>query len=204
MLEHSLRAFLADADCIAICVAIAADDTRWPEVAARLANARLQAVEGGAERAHSVLRGLRGLEFALTPDDWVLVHDAARPCVTHAEIQALKRAVASHRVGGLLAVPLADTLKRAAPQVALATVAETVPREGLWRALTPQAFRFGVLRDALNAALAAGRVPTDEAQAVEWSGAQALLVTGSTENIKVTTASDLTLAEALLAQRTAG
>lgn len=204
MLEHSLRAFLSDSDCIAICVAVAPDDERWPEVAARLANTRLQSVEGGAERAHSVRRGLQGLELALGPADWVLVHDAARPCVTRAEIDALKLAVAEHPVGGLLAVPLADTLKRALAATSVPTVDATLPRDGLWRALTPQAFRFGLLRDALDAALAANRVPTDEAQAIEWRGGQPLLVTGSTENIKVTTPSDLHLAEALLARRTPG
>jgi 2-C-methyl-D-erythritol 4-phosphate cytidylyltransferase len=201
LLEHSLRPFLADVECTQICVAVAADDLRWPELRARLGNSRLVSVWGGAERAHSVRAGLAALEHHLQPNDWVLVHDAARPCVTRTEIDALKAALAEHPIGGLLAVPLADTLKRA--HGAADAVAETVSREGLWRALTPQMFRYQALCKALDAAVAAGRTPTDEAQAVEWSGLQPLLVRGSTLNIKVTTPADMQLAAALLAGRAA-
>jgi 2-C-methyl-D-erythritol 4-phosphate cytidylyltransferase len=203
VLEHSLRAFLGDPECVAISVALARDDVYWPELVTRIGNSRLQAVEGGTERAHSVRRALQGLEFALAPNDWVLVHDAARPCVTRAEIDALKAAVVDHPVGGLLAVPLADTLKRARSNHSVPSVEATAAREGLWRALTPQAFRFAPLCAALDAALATGKIPTDESQAIEWQGGQPLLVAGSSENIKVTLPSDLSLAEALLARRAA-
>jgi 2-C-methyl-D-erythritol 4-phosphate cytidylyltransferase len=202
LLEYSLRPFLADVECTQICVVVAADDARWPALRARLANSRVVSVLGGAERAHSVRAGLEALAHDLQPNDWVLVHDAARPCVTRAEIDALKAELAEHPVGGLLAVPLADTLKRA--QGAAEAVAETVSREGLWRALTPQMFRYGLLCKALDAAIAAGRMPTDEAQAVEWLDLQPALVRGSSLNIKVTTPEDLQLAAALLAGRAAG
>jgi 2-C-methyl-D-erythritol 2,4-cyclodiphosphate synthase len=136
---------------------------------------------------------------AITDEDdaWVLVHDAARPCVTRAEIDALLEGCAADLVGGLLAVPVADTLKRADEAQ---RVLKSPPREGLWRALTPQMFRLGVLRRALRAAHEAGREPTDEAQAVEWLGESPRLVAGNAANLKITTAADLALAAALLAQ----
>jgi 2-C-methyl-D-erythritol 2,4-cyclodiphosphate synthase len=126
----------------------------------------------------------------------VLVHDAARPCITRAEIDALLDACAAEAAGGLLAAPLADTLKRADDA---GRVAATPPRDGLWRALTPQMFRLGLLRQALRAANDAGREPTDEAQAVEWLDESPRLVAGSAGNIKITTAADLTIAAAQLA-----
>jgi 2-C-methyl-D-erythritol 4-phosphate cytidylyltransferase len=140
--------------------------------------------------------------------DWVLVHDAARPCVTASEIAALRQGVArddstaaSTLAGGLLALPLADTLKRGGAQGAGVVSAETVSREGLWRALTPQMFRLGALLSALRAAAAAGRVPTDEAQAMEWIGASPRLIVGESTNLKVTTMTDLALAEGILRAR---
>ena len=122
-------------------------------------------------------------------DDWIMVHDAARPCFAAADLALLKRELAAHPVGGLLAVPLADTLKRALEPASHVThVDATLDRDGLWRAATPQVFRFGMLLRALEAALAAGRMPTDEAQAIEWSGQRPRLVAGRADNIKVTTA----------------
>jgi 2-C-methyl-D-erythritol 4-phosphate cytidylyltransferase len=206
VLEHALRPFLADPDCTAICVAVSRGDAEWPALAMRLGNSRVTAVIGGLERAHSVRLGLEGLEHHLQPNDWVMVHDAARPCVTCAEIDALKGAVGTHAIGGILALPLADTLKRAGAdtaQNAPASIEATVPREWLWRALTPQMFRFAVLEAALDAALESERLPTDEAQAVEWLGHHPLLVPGSTENLKITTPADLAVAEALLMRRAA-
>ena len=114
----------------------------------------------------------------------------------------LKRELASHAVGGLLAVPLADTLKRATRPEA-PEVQETLDRNGLWRAATPQVFRFGVLLRSLDAALADHRVPTDESQALEWAGHKPRLVAGRADNIKVTTADDLALAGAILSARAA-
>jgi 2-C-methyl-D-erythritol 4-phosphate cytidylyltransferase len=204
LIEHALRPFQADPRCAGIAIAIAADDPWWPAVRQRWpasARAPLEAA-GGAERCDSVANALVTLAAAgCGENDWVLVHDAARPCVTAAEIERLLAAPDTQSDGALLAVPLADTLKRSAEDT---TVAATVPRSGLWRALTPQVFRRGRLQQALVAARAAGRVPTDEAEAVEWAGGRVLLVAGEASNLKVTTADDLVLAGAILAQRNLG
>jgi len=193
VIEHALAPFEADADCAGIVIAITADDTWWPSIAARRPKP-VRTVPGGAERAHSVLSALRALNAA--DGDWIMVHDAARPCFTPGDLALLKQQLAAHEVGGLLAVPLADTLKRAGNE---AEVADTIDRAGLWRAATPQVFRFGILTRALGAAIASNRIPTDEAQAVEWAGYKPRLVAGRPDNIKVTTADDLALAAAILA-----
>jgi 2-C-methyl-D-erythritol 4-phosphate cytidylyltransferase len=150
---------------------------------------------GGKERSHSVRNGLAALSGRAKTDDWVLVHDAARPCVLRQDVDLLLDRVQAHAVGGLLAAPAADTLKRAG---AGKEVLETVDRSSLWRALTPQMFRYKLLCEALDQAQIKGRAPTDEAQALEWMGQQPLLVEGSTTNIKITSADDLVIAIALL------
>lgn len=211
MLEWSVQPFLADSRCQGLVVALAAGDAHWPAVRARLARVPIDAV-GGEERADSVRAALQQLQASgVAAEEWVLVHDAARPCVSAAEIDALLSAVGSVAepltgragtlAGGLLALPVTDTLKRDRSGAGLATSRETVAREGLWRALTPQMFRLGALLSALDAARAAGRRPTDEAQAMEWQGAEPLLVAGEATNIKVTTAQDRALAEGILAAR---
>ena len=196
VIEQALAPFVADADCVSIVVAVAPDDANWPAIAARLAS-RANTVAGGEQRAHSVLNALRSLASHVRSDDWVFVHDGARPCFSESDLAQLKRELADHAVGGLLAVPLADTLKRGSGQPV--EVCDTLDREGLWRAATPQVFRFGILMSALDAALGAGRLPTDEAQAVEWAGQRPRLVAGHADNIKVTTPDDLRLAAAILA-----
>lgn len=205
VIEHALAPFLADSRCHRVVVAIAADDAAWPQVAGRCqvrAVCPVVAVTGGAERAQSVQRVLAALKEGAGDDEWVLVHDAVRPCVSRAEIDTLIAAALSHPVGGLLAVPVADTLKRGTHQQGgTLQVERTEARESLWRALTPQMFRLGPLARALAGALAAQRQPTDEAQAMEWQGLAPLLVPGDVRNIKVTTPADLALAEALLQGR---
>ena len=207
MLEWALAPFVDDPDCHGIVVAVAAADAHWPRLRARLGRPVREA-RGGATRSDSVRAGLEALSAAgAAAADWVLVHDAARPCVTAAEIAALRAAVAADAdgaAGGLLALPLADTLKRGAAAGGTVRSAATLPRESLWRALTPQMFRLGVLRDALHAAVASGRSPTDEAQAVEWQGRAPRLVAGESTNLKVTTPGDAALAEAILAGRRSG
>jgi 2-C-methyl-D-erythritol 4-phosphate cytidylyltransferase len=131
-------------------------------------------------------------------EDWVLVHDAARPCLTRTDLDLLLAALADDPVGGLLAAPLSDTLKRTDQA---GRIADTPARDSLWRALTPQMFRLGILRDALNAATQAGRAPTDESQAIEWHGHAPRLVAGRPDNLKITSPADLALAAAVLAQR---
>ena len=157
---------------------------------------RVVTTTGGKERSDSVRNGLTALSGRAGADDWVLVHDAARPCVSRQDVDRLLDRVQSHPIGGLLAAPAADTLKRAGADK---DVLETVDRASLWRALTPQMFRYGGLREALDRALARGRSPTDEAQALEWMGERPLIVEGSTTNIKITSADDLVIAVALLA-----
>jgi 2-C-methyl-D-erythritol 4-phosphate cytidylyltransferase len=198
VIEHALAPFESDPDCAGIMVAIAADDPWWPAIAARRSRL-VDCAVGGEQRSHSVRNALRALASRARDDDWIMVHDAARPCFSTADLQTLKCELASHPVGGLLAVPLADTLKRALePDAHVTHVDATIDREGLWRAATPQVFRCGALLRALEAAINSGRTPTDEAQAIEWSGQRPRLVAGRADNIKVTTAEDLALATAIL------
>jgi 2-C-methyl-D-erythritol 4-phosphate cytidylyltransferase len=201
VIEHALAPFERDPDCAGVIVAIAPDDSWWPAIAARRSRL-IEGVEGGEQRAHSVRNALRALSARVRDDDWIMVHDAARPCFSVSDLQLIKRELAAHPVGGLLAVPLADTLKRALePGTHAAHVDSTIDRAGLWRAATPQVFRCGVLLRALEAALEAQRIPTDEAQALEWAGQRSRLIAGRADNIKVTTADDLVLAAAILSAR---
>jgi 2-C-methyl-D-erythritol 4-phosphate cytidylyltransferase len=201
VIEHALAPFEGDADCAGIVVAVAADDAHWPAIAARRSRL-IETARGGEQRAHSVLNALRVLATRVRDDDWVMVHDAARPCFAPSDLAKLKQDLASHEAGGLIAIPVSDTLKRAVhADYPLAEVAATVDRAGLWRAATPQVFRFGILTRALEAALASQRLPTDEAQAVEWAGHRPRLIAGRPDNMKVTTADDLALAAAVLSLR---
>lgn len=150
---------------------------------------------GGATRAQTVLKGVHTLSSRARDDDWIMVHDAVRPCVRAADIDTLVAAVADEPDGGVLAVPLTDTIKRADAD---ARIVETLPRARLWRAVTPQMFRLGALRTALSEALTAGVDPTDEAMAIERAGGRPRLVAGSADNIKVTTPDDLALASFFL------
>ena len=176
-------------------VVLAEGDTEWATLPAGV-RARLATAAGGAERCDSVLSGLRAL--AADEDDWVLVHDAARPCLAREDLARLVEACRGDDVGGLLAVPVADTLKRSGDDQ---RVLGTVPRERLWQAQTPQMFRHGVLRAALERALAAGDRPGDEATAMERAGHAPLLVEGSPFNIKITRPADLAFAAEVLASR---
>jgi len=178
-------------------VGIAPDDAYWPTLSGSIPKL-LGTCAGGTTRAETVLSGLRALAAHAAPDDWVLVHDAARPCVRHADIDALLAAVAGHADGGLLAVPVGDTVKRADHN---GCVEQTVSRAGLWRALTPQAFRLGALTVALENAQRAGIEITDEAAAMEYSGARPRLVRGHADNIKITVPEDLALAELYLREQ---
>jgi 2-C-methyl-D-erythritol 4-phosphate cytidylyltransferase len=192
VIEWALAQFILDPRCAQIVVALAPGDEHFGGLGLAEA-ARVSTVTGGALRADSVAAALAAVDGA--DEDWVLVHDAARPCVTAGEVDALLQGAATSPAGALLALPLADTLKRATPE---RRVMETPSRESLWRALTPQMFTRGMLRRALHAARAQGRIPTDEAQAVEWLGEQPLLVPGNPQNLKVTEAADLALAQGIL------
>ena len=194
MLEWSLRRLLEQPRLHAVIAVVAAGDTHWPRLAARLADPRLQSAIGGPSRQASVRNGLRHLAPQAAPDDWIFVHDAARPCLTAGDIHALLAALDHGAAGAVLAAPLVDTIKRER----VGAVLETVDRTGLWRALTPQVFAYAALREALERAERAGETVTDEAQAMERVGVAAALVPGSPFNIKVTQAEDLrTAAECL-------
>jgi 2-C-methyl-D-erythritol 4-phosphate cytidylyltransferase len=226
VVQHTVRAFLQTPRIASVSVVVQADD--GVAAGSLQPDPRLHLVlRGGATRAHSVLGGLEALlDAGAPPDDWALVHDAARCCITPELIDRLIDACLEDDVGGLLALPLPDTLKAAD---SAGRVARTEPREGRWLAQTPQMFRIGALRDALQAAIAAdpppppGRPkagaaplggsdraagawgqqspPTDEAGAMERQGAHPLLVTGASWNFKITYSPDLELAQALLAAR---
>ena len=235
VIEWALAPFLADPRCAGAVVALAPDDTWWPKVAERIP--AVTVAPGGAERGESVRNALAALNRRAEKMDWVLVHDAARPCLSGADLNRLLERVSSHAVGGILAQPASDTLKRARPEASAgvgsgadtgadagtgagadagadadagagagagaaagggAVIDQTVDRAGLWRAGTPQMFRYGRLTEALESAIAGKRFPTDEAQALEWLGEHPLLVEGSPANIKVTTPEDLELVRALL------
>ncbi len=203
VLEWALAPFLADAHCAGGSLVIASADPQRQQLAQRLP-AHIRLVEGGRERVHSVHRGLVALEASCGSDDWVLVHDAARPLLSAADLARLLQFGCADPVGALLATPVADTVKRAQPALTAADAPrwiETVARQGLWLAQTPQMFRYAALRTALERAIAAGRTPTDEAQAMEWSGLAGLLVAAQDSNLKVTTQADLFLAQAILAAR---
>jgi 2-C-methyl-D-erythritol 4-phosphate cytidylyltransferase / 2-C-methyl-D-erythritol 2,4-cyclodiphosphate synthase len=195
VLEWSLRALLCEPRIEGIVVVLASGDERWPEVAGRLNSPKLMTAIGGAHRQDSVMSGLEFLASRAAPGDWVMVHDAARPCVSGDDIGALADAVANSN-GAVLAAPIVDTVKRAG-----AEANETVDRAGLWRALTPQVFAYAQLRRALREAADAGAAVTDEAQAMERIGIRAALVAGSPFNIKVTRVEDLQIAADILKMR---
>ena len=195
LIFHTLKALTACPDIERVWVVLAPDDpwwsrTDWSELGAKLETVRC----GGATRAESVSNGLQAAAMVAADDDWVLVHDAARPCLSPAMIDALFADLANDPVGGILAVPVADTLKRADAEQ---RVAATVPRDGLWQAQTPQMFRYRLLGDALQQC----RDVTDEAGAVEALGLRPKLVRGDATNLKVTYPADLPLAAMILRAR---
>jgi 2-C-methyl-D-erythritol 4-phosphate cytidylyltransferase len=203
VLETALQPFLDDPQCVGGSLLLAPDDPHRSRLAAGLPS-HVSVDDGGAERAHSVCNGLRALAARAGAEDWVLVHDAARPALSAADLQRLLHYGGQDAVGALLAAPVADTVKRAqddSGQVGVRRCAATLPREALWLAQTPQMFRYAPLRAALERAVADGRTPTDEAQAMEWQGHAALLVQAQDSNMKITTATDLLLAQAILRRR---
>jgi len=197
LVEHALAALLRHPRVDGAVVSLAADDVHWPAIASLHGKPVLRCV-GGGERADSVLAGLRTLPAGVPRQALVLVHDAARPNLDAQDLDRLITAALDCADGALLAAPVRDTLKRAD---AGSRIASTEPRDGLWRALTPQAFRLDALTSALEQARAAGVVVTDEAMAMERVGARPLLVEGREDNLKVTTPADFALAQYLLARK---
>ena len=192
MLYHAVERLLAAPEVEVVFVVLASADAEfrkhdWGRFGARLAPLYC----GGASRRDSVLNGIIAAASAVDPNDWVLVHDAARPCLGEPELRRLIDEAGGDEVGGILAVPVADTLKRADDE---RRIVATEPRDGLWQAQTPQMFRQGMLLRALRESVHA----TDEAAAIEALGHKPKLVQGSSKNMKVTFPADLEIAEAAM------
>lgn len=190
IIEHSLRSFLFHPALSGLVVVISPDDVYWQTVASE-AGLPVYTACGGPQRHQSTLNGLRVLASHAGDNDWVLVHDAVRPCIDTRDIDRLMAELGDDPVGGLLAVPVRDTLK----QVSAQRVAATVERSALWHAQTPQMFRYKLLYDAMQAAADTGVTVTDESQALENAGYRPRIVPGNHSNIKITYPEDLAVAE---------
>jgi 2-C-methyl-D-erythritol 4-phosphate cytidylyltransferase len=189
VIEHTLSRLLQSNVFSAVAVAISTEDPYWPEL--EIANHELIiTAPGGKERADSVLSGLTSIREKANDDDWVLVHDAARPCLTATDIHLLIDTLVNDDVGGILALSSHDTLK----SVEGNDIVSTLDRQLIWRALTPQMFRYGLLKTALEEAEGNPAV-TDEASALELMGLTPKIVEGRPDNIKITRPEDLALAQ---------
>ena len=196
VLQHTLERLLSVEALSAVAVALGQEDGYWPELPCA-DNPRILVAAGGKERADSVLSALKRLEDKAQDDDWVLVHDAARLCVTRADIVKLIATLRNDPVGGILALPSSDTLKGVQDGI----IIDTVDRNHVWRALTPQMFRYGALKQALSEAAELGLTVTDEASAMELKGLTPRIVEGRPDNIKITRPEDLALAAFYLEQQ---
>ncbi|MDF1764442.1 MAG: 2-C-methyl-D-erythritol 4-phosphate cytidylyltransferase [Oleibacter sp.] len=198
LLDHTLTAILTYPRFQHAVVVLSDNDPYW-HATEYAQDERIIRASGGPERCHSVLNGLAALIGIADDDDWVVVHDIARPCLRHSDIDALLSSLGEH--GAILASPTRDTMKRGIKQADGSVVIEnTVDREQLWHALTPQVFRFSALKLALSECLKNKQLITDEASAMETIGIQPRLVEGRADNIKVTRPEDLALAELFLPQ----
>ena len=195
LIRHTLAALCSAPAIERVYVVLSVGDQEWDKHDWTPFGAKLVPLFcGGASRADSVLNGLRAIADDTAESDWILVHDAARPCLAPWHIETLVRELIHDEVGGILAVPVADTLKR---EDSTHRIAGTVPRDGLWQAQTPQMFRYVMLKRALESA----RHVTDEASAIEAMGLRPRLVRGDPTNLKVTCPLDLHLAEWILQHR---
>ncbi|SJL85008.1 2-C-methyl-D-erythritol 4-phosphate cytidylyltransferase [Vibrio palustris] len=190
VLEHTVDKLLRHPNIDQVVIAVSAEDPYYAQLSLTQ-HPRVTSVVGGGERADSVLSALDYVHHHMH-SEWVMVHDAARPCVQLSDITRLIETAISHEVGGILATPVRDTMKRSGPNN---TIDHTVERLALWHALTPQMFRCDALFTILSDALQQGVTLTDEASAFEWRGAQPALVAGRSDNIKITQPEDLALAE---------
>lgn len=194
VIEHTLDIFLSHPAIRGVVVAIGNDDPYWPRTSCA-ADERVTRVSGGLERADSVCNALRELAVRADTEDWVLVHDAARPCLSRDDLDRLLETLQEHPLGGILAMPARDTIKRVNDG---AEIEETIDRSHLWHAQTPQMFRLGTLLRCLEMALQEGVLVTDEASALEHSGLHPRVIEGRADNIKITHPEDLAYAEWLL------
>jgi 2-C-methyl-D-erythritol 4-phosphate cytidylyltransferase len=197
VIDYSLELFLDHPRVLGVVIALDPADDYWPR-AAFARHPRVRRVDGGKERCHSVLNALDLLVREADEKDWVLVHDAARPCLRSGDVDRLLAELFDHPVGGLLGIPVRDTMKQVN---AVNAVRGTVPRDDLWHAFTPQMFSLGLLRKALSAAVDDDLLVTDDASAIELAGLSPLLVEGHADNIKITRPEDLPLARFYLEQQ---
>jgi len=197
ILEHTLSRILSLPYLAGVVVALSPRDSFWKSMSI-FQHELVHTTVGGENRADSVLNGLNYLAGRTHANDWVLVHDAARPCVTLASIKKLCDELANSQIGGILSTPVSDTLKYV---VNKRDIEATVDRSSLWQAQTPQMFRYHLLRDCLVKTLADNENITDESSAVELCGYQPQVVEGRSDNIKITRADDLLLAEFILQQQ---
>tara|TARA_B110000914_G_scaffold37931_1_gene31067 strand:+ start:119 stop:838 length:720 start_codon:yes stop_codon:yes gene_type:complete len=198
LLLHALRRLSAVREIQKIIVVIHPEDSRWAELEKSIKEEfgnRIITVMGGGERYQSVLNGLTALTEFAGKDDWVLVHDAVRPCVRTSDIENLIQKASLHSIGGLLGSPVDNTLKRVDKEL---TVIETVDRESYWNALTPQMFRFALLKESIQTVVVSGEQVTDEAAAMEVAGFKPIMIAGHKDNIKITVEADLVLASQIL------
>ncbi|WP_206483845.1 2-C-methyl-D-erythritol 4-phosphate cytidylyltransferase [Thalassotalea sp. G2M2-11] len=194
IIEHTVLRLLEHPQIVKVIIALGGQDEYFSDT--QLAShPAIEIVTGGVERVDSVLVGLKSLDAKLFP--WVLVHDAARPCVTIDDIEALISSCLANKEGGILAAPVKDTMKRSASGL----ISKTVERDNLWHALTPQMFQTVQLTAAIEAALESNAIITDEASAIEFVGGKCHLVEGSSDNIKITRPDDLALAEFILTKQ---
>ncbi|AMK77945.1 MULTISPECIES: 2-C-methyl-D-erythritol 4-phosphate cytidylyltransferase [Methylomonas] len=196
VIEHTLNRLLQSGAFQAVAVAISLEDPYWPELDVSK-HPNVITAPGGKERADSVLSALKSLQGQAAEDDWVLVHDAARPCLTASDIHLQIETLKNDAVGGILALSSHDTLKHVDGD----TITATIDRKHVWRALTPQMFKYGMLRDALQQTEGNPAV-TDEASALELLGFQPKIVEGRPDNIKITRPEDLALAQFYMEQQT--
>jgi 2-C-methyl-D-erythritol 4-phosphate cytidylyltransferase len=197
ILEYTLERLLTIPRLQGIILSLDPIDPYWPQLSLA-GNKHIHSVDGGSERCDSVMSALNYLANIADNRDWVLVHDAARPCVTLTNILELITAVAGHPAGGILGIPVSDTLKSVSNE---SYIQGSVDRRSLWQAQTPQMFRVGLLRECLGKAIEQQHLVTDEASAIEFCGYQPLMVQGRSDNIKMTRPDDLALVQFILDQQ---
>jgi 2-C-methyl-D-erythritol 4-phosphate cytidylyltransferase len=195
VLEHTIKVFLQHPQISRVVVVLEGSDSHWSQLDCAQ-DAKVLLAVGGETRAQSVLNGIVSLQPYAQPHDWVLVHDAARPGLSTSALDRLLLSVGEDDVGGILAVPIADTVKRVLED----RIEETVDRKQLWLAQTPQMFRYQILCEALLSAIRDGVAVTDEASAIERIGLKPKIVMGDPYNIKITTSRDKDLMQMLLSE----
>jgi 2-C-methyl-D-erythritol 4-phosphate cytidylyltransferase len=198
IIEHTINCFINREEIEAVVVVISKEDEYWPDMSIAKHDKVITA-PGGVERYHSVANGLQVLQDKAEENDWILVHDAARPCLNQSAIDRLMIELRSHEVGGILALPCRDTMKRSNES---GEIIDTVERESLWHAQTPQMFKYSKLSAAIEKTLSDDIVVTDEAMAMELSGYKPMLIQGHQENIKITHKDDLQYLEHYLNEMT--